>query len=489
MSAPLRLLPGGADGSARTETGDSLPTLPRPRRRPKWAAPDPLDELAERLADVCAGAVHPYEIAAVLESDGISDEQITGVYGRRDLFAIAEELYARVPRRYPQPPPADDPWRADGVRCLLRGLVFALPGVAYVLAGHLLSGPADGYGLPSGTPALAAAALTGWAWNQALAHRAYLWLAARGRRGAARCLLAGAPVGAALACGVALALPGSTATLAFVAGQAVYLAAATALLVLGSERDLLAALAPAVAGAIVLPATHAPQWARTAALLTSLVLAVAASARRLTTAARTPAGPGGRPRPPLRSVPFGLFGLAGGALTLLAVFGDVLGRAPGAAVHGPIAVALTLSMGPAEWSLYRYRSRALAALRRTSTPGAFRRRAAVALLGCLGGYLAVLTALLLAAALLWPSAAPRDVASAVALPALGAVLWLALLLQAVGVAWWPAALCALAAATELTLTASRLAPPDAVRAVTGWCTAALLALLARTLLGRVTAHR
>ncbi|PWI44431.1 hypothetical protein [Streptomyces sp. ICBB 8177] len=487
MSAPLRLLPGGADGSV--ESADPLPTLPRPRRRPKWAAPDPLDELAERLAQVCAGAVHPYEIAAVLESDGISDEQITGVYGRRDLFAIAEELYARVPRRYPQPPPADDPWRADVVRCLLRGLVFALPGVAYVLAGHLLSGPPDGYGLPSATVALAAAALTGWAWNQALAHRAYLWLAAEGRRGAARCLLAGAPPGAALACGAALALPGGAGTAAFVAGQAVYLAAATALLVLGSERDLLAALAPAVADAIVLPLAHAPQWARTAALLTSLTLAVAASARRLTTAARIPAESCARPRSPLHSVPFGLFGLAGGALTLLAVFGDVLGRAPGASVHGPLAVALTLSMGPAEWSLYRYRSRALAAQRSTSTPGAFRRRAALVLLGCLGGYLAVLAALLLAAALLWPPAAPRDVASALALPALGAVLWLALLLQAFGVAWWPASLCCFAACAELALTVSRSAPPDAVRAVTGWCTAGVLALFACALLGRVTAHR
>ncbi|MEU1626426.1 hypothetical protein ABZ746_14085 [Streptomyces sp. NPDC020096] len=476
MSGPLRLLPGGAG---------TLPTVPRPRRRPKWAAPDPLDEVAERLADVCAAAVHPYEIAAVLESDGLSDEQITQRYGRRDLFAVAEELYARVPRGYPALPEPNDPWRVAGWRCLLRGVVFALPGLGYVLAGRLLTGPAHS----SGMSALAAAALVGWAWNQALAHRAYLCLGQGGGRAAARRLLLGAPAGAALACCAALALSGTAAVVAFVAGQSGYLAAATALLVLGRERDLLIALAPTAVGAAVLPALHAAAWVGSAVLLGTVGLAVLAAARQLVRVWRT--GPAGGAEPPsvVRSVPYGLFGLAAGALTLLAVFGDRLSRGAGAAAHGSAAVALTLSMGPAEWLLYRYRSRALAALRASETGREFRIRAGRVLAGCLAGYLAVLAALVVAAALVWPGAAPRDMWTVSGLGALGAVLWIALLLQAFGVAWSSALICAAAAATELALTVGGFAAPGIVRAVVCGGTALVLAALAHPLLGRATAHR
>ncbi|MCW2875612.1 MAG: hypothetical protein JWL99_6932, partial [Streptomyces oryziradicis] len=35
----------------------------------------------------------------MLESDGLTEEQIKRRYGRQDLFEVAQELYARVPRR------------------------------------------------------------------------------------------------------------------------------------------------------------------------------------------------------------------------------------------------------------------------------------------------------------------------------------------------------------------------------------------------------
>ncbi|MEV4443732.1 hypothetical protein AB0K09_33050, partial [Streptomyces sp. NPDC049577] len=184
MSGLLRLVP------EEPEPVHDL-AAPQPPHRPRWAA-DPLDELAVELADVCAAAVHPDEIAAVLEADGLTGEQIAERYGRRDAFELAAELYARVPRGHPEPPPRPDPWRARPAQCLLRSLVFTLPGFGYTLAAPSLAGPRETAGLPAGTGALVASALVAWAWNQAVAHRAYLRLASGGRRAAARSLGRGA---------------------------------------------------------------------------------------------------------------------------------------------------------------------------------------------------------------------------------------------------------------------------------------------------------
>ncbi|MEU8432921.1 hypothetical protein AB0F18_08380 [Streptomyces sp. NPDC029216] len=145
MSGSLWLKPPGPEGSwvhvghaasARPRPGaaaaatDTLPVLPRPGRGPADAPADPIDALADRLDAFVAAAVHPDEIAALLESDGMSDEHIRLTYGRHDSFALAEDLYARVPRSFPEPDELPDPWKVPLAACLLRGLIFALPGLA-----------------------------------------------------------------------------------------------------------------------------------------------------------------------------------------------------------------------------------------------------------------------------------------------------------------------------------------------------------------------
>lgn len=64
-------------------------------RRPGPA--DPVRGLMHRHYDLCAGAVDPLEIAAGLEAHGVTD-RVAGRFRHRDVFALAEELYARVPR-------------------------------------------------------------------------------------------------------------------------------------------------------------------------------------------------------------------------------------------------------------------------------------------------------------------------------------------------------------------------------------------------------
>jgi hypothetical protein len=140
-------------------------------------------------------------------------------------------------------------------------------------------------------------------------------------------------------------------------------------------------------------------------------------------------------------------------------------------------VVLTLSMGVAELLLYRYRSLILGTLRRTRMPGRFRLRAAQVLLWCLAQYLCVL-------------AVPAVVAGVPLGPllALGAALWVALLLQAFGIAWLSASVCLTAAGAQAALWAAGLPPAVAQSAVCG-CATALLLVTAGGRLGLVTAHR
>ncbi|GGX11333.1 hypothetical protein [Streptomyces chryseus] len=512
-------------GPARTGAGVRRGTPPPvPGPWPRWAA-DPLDELAARLGESAAAAVHPDEIAAILESDGMTDDHIRLTYGRENSFALAEDLFARVPRAYPEPEPprtAVSPWDMGLTGCLLRGLVFALPGLAYVLgAPFLASPPGDGSGLPAGTDVLLVGTLVGWAWNQALAHRAYAWLGAGDRRSASRALLTGAPAGALLGTVAALAVagPGDGGATAFATAQALYQGAATALLVLGRERALLSALTPMTAGALLTLVYDVPSPARAALLAVSgaavVVLAgrevlrargaaVASGARgpgRRTGAGKGRAGKGaaapggagaGAPRGPslLRSVPYGVFGLATGTLVLHAVLRNTLaGEAASGVVAAPGAVALTLSMGPAEWLLYRFRRGCDAGLRRSTTPRAFRRAATLVLGRCLGAYVALLFALLAATTLLWIGAPVPDPARATGLLLIGVTLWTGLLLQAFGAVTTAATVCGTAA---LLRTAALFADPP-VPAVAAFAVpvvaAAVLTALVCVLLGRATAHR
>ncbi|MES5825511.1 hypothetical protein [Streptomyces sp. RG80] len=457
---------------------DTVPGIPG-QRTPSWARPDPVDELAERLDDFVAAAVHPDEIAALLESDGMSDDQIRERYGVKNSFALAEELYERNDRRYPEPDgPFHDPWQVGLLGCLLRGVVFALPGLAYVLGAPLLTGPRD-FGLPAGTIPLLAGALVGWTWNQGLAHRAYSWLSLGDREAARRSLLLGAPVGAVLGSLVALLV--DPVALAFVAGQSVYLGASTALLVLGRERALLLALLPMSAGAALTLVHTVPTAVRAALLLGSLAAVVALGLREVAPRRNEPKGRGElRDKPQrsrsrqttmgprlLSSLPYALFGLGTGVLVLYAALGEA-----------QAAVALTLSMGPAEYFLHRFRSGSLAGLRNTSTARAFWRTTTTTLIECLTLYLLTLLALGLAMSTLSPG-----------LLVLGVVLWTGLLLQSFGAILTATTVCCAAALAQTLALLTHTGDPHWVALTVHGTAAAAQAALVCALLGRATAHR
>ncbi|MFI9305550.1 hypothetical protein [Streptomyces triculaminicus] len=88
-------------GIAEATAGDAAPGEgPAPeetRAHPDGTPADPVKALLRRHHALCAGAVDPLEIAAGLEARGVCD-RVAAAYRHRDVFALAEELHARVER-------------------------------------------------------------------------------------------------------------------------------------------------------------------------------------------------------------------------------------------------------------------------------------------------------------------------------------------------------------------------------------------------------
>lgn len=156
----------------------------------------------------------------------------------------------------------------------------------------------------------------------------------------------------------------------------------------------------------------------------------------------------------------------------------------------PAAVALTLSMGPAEWLLLRFRSGSLAGLRSSNTSKDFWRTTAITLVQCLTDYLVALLALSLAASALWPHApATTGGVRLTGLLLLGVVLWTGLLLQSFGAVTSAAVVCCVAALAQTAALATHAGSPHWVGLIVYGAAAVAQAGLVCGLLGRATAHR
>lgn len=140
----------GVPPEAVTEAGASpppsaapapLPVRDTPARPPRRGPADPVKTLMHQHRTLCERAVDPMEIAAGLEAYGVTDRTVAR-FRHRDVFSLAEELYARIPRADAPPPavPAPGPVRRGrAVRValhLLPGAVCAAAVAAVAAAGH-----------------------------------------------------------------------------------------------------------------------------------------------------------------------------------------------------------------------------------------------------------------------------------------------------------------------------------------------------------------
>ncbi|WP_404192358.1 hypothetical protein [Streptomyces tauricus] len=145
VSGPVEtaVAPGSIQGLAaeelREQPGDQLGEPVVDDRAPAVSrgAADPVKALMYRHRELCERAVDPLEIAAALEAHGVTDRTATH-FRHRDVFSLAEEMYARVPRAgdtAPRPETPDTPKaHADwAVLTLLPGALCAavVTGVRY----------------------------------------------------------------------------------------------------------------------------------------------------------------------------------------------------------------------------------------------------------------------------------------------------------------------------------------------------------------------
>ncbi|CAM5454702.1 hypothetical protein STENM327S_00549 [Streptomyces tendae] len=135
---------GVAVGEARD--GRRSPSASAVRR----SAADPVKGLLHRHRELCERAVDPLEIAAGLEAHGVTD-RTAARFRHRDVFSLAEEMYARVPRdrdthACPEEAPAPRPHGPRRPRTA--GIVLAL------LPGVLCAAAAAGLRLTEGRPRL-----------------------------------------------------------------------------------------------------------------------------------------------------------------------------------------------------------------------------------------------------------------------------------------------------------------------------------------------
>ena len=431
------------------------------------STPRDIEELCEQFSRVCESAVDSLEISSALEFEGWSDHAVRRRYGVPDVFALAEEMYRRVPRGRPSRIRSRIRGRPASIRPALHGMLYGLPTVCFPAAAGLLTGP----GVLS---ILIIALLTSWATSQALAYLGYVRQGQADPVQAARLLRTGMITGLA---GVVLALaiatlvtPAHIAAGVFGAGIGAYMLGASVLMVLAAERLLLVVLTPGVLAATGFLAAGRPpqlQHAAWGALAATPLLALGLAALRTTQDAGMPRL--GRGRRKLTgpadgkllvaaelhgAVPSAGFGLIAAGLLALPVAIGTPGHAAANAGALLVSLPMALSMGAAEWALVWFRRRTQRLLRSTRELQAFAYRARLALLAALMQYM-IAAVMLTAAVITVAGAAQLAQPHWAALPqiaaylALGGAMFLALLLQAFGCRLVPLASCAAALAFEV----------------------------------------
>ncbi|WP_338896216.1 hypothetical protein WBG99_11390 [Streptomyces sp. TG1A-60] len=126
------------------------PDTATPEPAPRRGGVDPVKTLMHRHRELCERAVDPLEIAAGLEAHGVTD-RTAARFRHRDVFSLAEEMYARVPRDGDAPTEREPVPSAPGARG--GWAVLAL------LPGALCAAAVAGVRLTDGQPRLMAAAL------------------------------------------------------------------------------------------------------------------------------------------------------------------------------------------------------------------------------------------------------------------------------------------------------------------------------------------
>lgn len=214
-----------------------------------------LSALVDKVAAVLPVPVDELQVAAMLESQGVTDQAAADQYGMDDVFALAHEVFLRlsttVPARIEPPQPvARSPYE------VCHGLLYMLPSAVYPAVFMALSGPVMVRGMVFATA-------LGWVWGAGTSWVAYrlLGLGLAGYAGRALRLfgLAAMVLGSAGAVLMAFGDGAGLPLVLFVLAQTGFQVASGVLVFYRKEFWLTAAMLPAVLAGLVHLATRYDQ--------------------------------------------------------------------------------------------------------------------------------------------------------------------------------------------------------------------------------------
>jgi hypothetical protein len=345
-----------------------------------WVLADP------QLTAQCAAAVDSLEVAARLETRGMSSRVAIDSFGYPDVFTAAEVVYASLVFVVTDPPalPAQP---MGGPLDLLRGALYALP--ALFLPVMVL-----GFAFHTSWWVLPIGLTVAWGVGQASATCAWSLRGRNDHRSDSLVAATSIVVSATLCLGCAVLaswmLGGSATSTILAVGVATYLAASGILLFQQAEWLLAACMVPATVGSILtlhsLPITVSHGTAAWAVTATVILVVVAANRHLLARRWRLPVVSRADRR---RAAKFFCYGIGCGLLISAFIgFAAELKRSGDGLI---LAVwPLLLTLGLMEWQLRSFRSRATVALTTSFNFVRFSQRVRAAFLRSIGIYVVAL---------------------------------------------------------------------------------------------------
>jgi hypothetical protein len=482
--------------TARAVAGEA--TALYPGLAVRIATGDPLDGLIDRMRPLAARAVDALQVAAALETAGVTDQAARARFGFADVFALAEAVYRRVPPA-PEPAPADQ--RQD------RGWRDVGHGAMYLIAVATFPPALAVVGRSVSITALVVTAATGWVLSGVISWLAYRLLGDGQARSAGQLLgwatLVAIPLGAAVGGTMVAAAGAAPALVGLTTGAMAYQLAVTVLVIYGQEALVFAAMAPGAAAGVAYLVVGPPLLSMAvSAGLGSVVVVVGLAlyqafgpnSRHASGQVRQRAGSG----PARWTATVRRHWRRALAVVVFSALSAVFFLHPQArhlATRLDIALAtlpLIAGMGVVEWQARRFSAQVRALLARVTQPRQFAVRIWLVVVGGLGICLAVVGALAVALlgvlTLIGRGSAPAAVMATAGVLLAGAY-YLGFLLANLGRYGW---LCVSLVLSLGTYEIARIALPGVLGDIQAFQIAAaqLLVLSAAGLLGLLTqAHR
>ncbi len=316
-----------------------------------------LDDLVARVAAQLPDPADELQVAALLESEGVTDQVAVDSYGRGDVFALGQEVFERLPRGSVAP---EREIRRTSWPHALRGLLYLAPTTAFPAVVDVLGGPVA-------VRAMVIATAVSWVWGSGVSAMAHHLLARGAGATAARLVRLFGVAGVAIA-GAAASMTGWQSAL-FVPALACLQLSIGVLLFHRKEGVLVTAVVPATAGGVIYLA-----WEATGIVLAlggATVLLAAVGAWR---AGRDARDTGGVRMPSAltlvaAALPSAVYAALCATLLLHTDSRYVLGALDLAVAAAP----LVLGMGVVEWRAQRFFELASDELRRCEMPAEFRK--------------------------------------------------------------------------------------------------------------------